>query len=81
MVRCINRVCLPNIIADKDIVPEILMARVKPDIIAYEIEKLLYDKPYREQKIEDLGTVKEMLSDKISSKEAAAEICAFLKNS
>lgn len=80
MVRCIKRVCLPNIIADKDIVPELLMAQAKPDIIAYEIEKLLYDKSYREEKIKDLGSVKEMLSDKVSSKEAAAEIYEFLKN-
>ena len=80
LVRCINRVCLPNIIADKDIVPEILMNKVKPDIIADEIEKLLYDNQYREQKIKDLGSVKEMLSDKVSSKEAALEISEFLKN-
>ena len=81
LVRCIKRVCLPNIIADKDIVPELLMAKAKPDIIAYETEKLLYDKPYREQKIQELGSVKELLSDKVSSKEAAREISDFLKDS
>lgn len=73
-VRCINRVSLPNIIANKDIVPELVQNKAKPDIIAYEIEKLLYDLDDREKMINELGVVKELLSDKVSSFEAANEI-------
>lgn len=73
-VRCINRVSLPNIIADKDIVPELIQSNARPDLIAYNIEKLLYDSEYRENNVKELGEVKALLSDKISSVEAAQEI-------
>lgn len=79
LVRCISRVSLPNIIMDKDIVPEILQGDAKPDIIAYNIEKLLYDAEVREENIKLLGEVKAQLSDKISSIEASQEILYLLK--
>lgn len=78
IVRCINKVSLPNIILDRDVVPELIQSKAKPDIIAYNIEKLLYDKEYREQNIEGLNGVKELLSEKNSSTEAAAEIIKVL---
>lgn len=71
LVRCINRVCLPNIIADKDIVPEILQDKVTPTRILNEIESLLYNVNRREQNIKDLGEVKNLLSDKNSAIEVA----------
>ncbi len=74
IVRCIKRVSLPNIIADKLIVPELLMADVNVPKITYEIEKLLFDDKYRTNNIKELGTVKSLLSDKISSNEAAKVI-------
>lgn len=74
IVRCIKRVSLPNIIADKFIVPEIIQGDVNVSKISYEIEKLLYDNDYRRQNIKDLGDVKALLSDKISSVEVAKVI-------
>ncbi len=74
LVRCIKRVSLPNIIADKDIVPEIIETKVKPDFIAYNIEKLIYDEEVREKHIEGLKSVKALLSDKNSSLEVAKRI-------
>ncbi len=79
IVRCIKRVSLPNIIADKSIVPEILQSKVTVSNISYQIEKLLYDKDYRENNIEQLGKVKALLSDKVSSQEAAKVIADALK--
>lgn len=78
VVRCINRVSLPNIILNKDVVPELIQGKAKPDIIAYNIEKLLYDNKYREENIEGLNGVKELLSDKNSPIEAAIEIKKLL---
>lgn len=74
LVRCIDRVSLPNIIANKDIVPEIIETQVRPDFIAYNIEKLIYDEEVREKHIEGLKSVKALLSDKNSSMEVAKRI-------
>lgn len=74
LVRCIKRVSLPNIILDKTVVPELLMADVNVNKISYEVEKMLYDNEYRQNHISQLGEVKELLSLKISSVEAAKEI-------
>ena len=74
IVRCIKMVSLPNIISGKLIVPEIIQGNVNADNISYNIEKILYDTSYRENYIESLKGVRELLSDKVSSKEAAKEI-------
>lgn len=74
LVRCIKRVCLANIIANKDIVPEIIEKQVKSDFIAYKIEKLIYDEEVRNAQINDLKSVKALLSDKNSSLEVAKRI-------
>lgn len=74
LVRCINRVCLPNIIMNKDIVPEILELQATPSNIIYNTEKLLYDSNVRNTQIEGLKAVREKLSDKNSSLEVAKEI-------
>lgn len=74
LVRCIDKVSLPNIIANKFIVPELLQGQAKADIIAYNIEKLLYDTEYRAQHIEELSKVRNLLSDKNSALEVAQEI-------
>lgn len=74
LVRCLKRVSLPNIIADKSIVPEIIQGNVNVNKISYEIEKLLYDSDYRKNNILELGKVRALLSDKISSVETAKVI-------
>ncbi len=78
LVRCINMVCLPNIISGKFIVPEILEHKVSVNNISYNIEKLLYDKSVRSTQIDGLSRVKALLSDKVSSEEAANVIAEEL---
>lgn len=78
IVRCIKMVSLPNIICGKIIVPEILQGDVNVRTISYNIEKLLFDTAFREENIRQLCGVKELLSDKVSSKEAADEIAREL---
>lgn len=74
LLRCIKRVSLPNIIADKSIVPEIIQEDVTPLNITYEIEELLYNQDRREKNIKELGEVKELLSNKNSALEVAKVI-------
>ena len=79
LVRCIKMVSLPNIISGKIIVPEIIQKDVNVQNITYEIEKILYDNDYRQNYINELKHVSSLLSDKVSSTEAALEITRELK--
>ena len=79
LVRCINRVCLPNIIMDKDIVPELLMSDSNPKVISKNLLKILDDEQYRQNMIDDLSKVKSLLSKHEASKEVAQIIAAELQ--
>lgn len=74
LVRCIDKVSLPNIIVGKDIVPELIQAKLTPKNVTYNIEKILYDNSYRENYINELGGVKSLLSEKNSALEVAQEL-------
>lgn len=74
LVRCIKQVSLPNIIADKNIVPEIIQKDVTPANISTKIEELLFDEEKRTQQIKELSSVKELLSDKVCANEVATVI-------
>jgi lipid A disaccharide synthetase len=78
LVRCIKRVSLPNIIADKEIVKELIQHKLSVKNIVEETEKLLFDENYRTGHIEELGKIKSMLSDKISAEEVAKSIIKSL---
>lgn len=80
LVRCIKMVSLPNIISGKIVVPEIIQKNVTVQNITYEIEKILYDNDYRINYINQLKQVSTLLSDKVSSTEAALEITKELQN-
>ena len=79
IVRCIKMVSLPNIISNKHIVPELVEHNVSVHNISYNIEKLLYDKEIRQAQIDGLSGVKQLLSDKVSSVEAANAIAEELE--
>lgn len=74
LVRCIKKVSLPNIILDKDVVPELIQGKAKSDLIAYNIEKFLYNEDDRVENISNLSQVKDCLSDKYSAYEVAKVI-------
>lgn len=79
LVRCIKKVSLPNIISNKDIVPELVQHLAKPYIIANHISELLSNtKKYDEMK-KELETVKHFLTDKTSCEEAAKIILKSLQ--
>ncbi len=61
LVRCIKRVCLPNIIMDKDIVPELIQYDATPKLVSENILKLLQDENCKNEMINSLKNVKQML--------------------
>ena len=65
---------------NKDIVPELLMKDSNPHTIAKELLKILDDEQYRNNMIEDLSRVKQMLSKHEAAKEVAQIISTELKN-
>jgi len=73
-VRSIKRVCLPNIIMDKDIVPELLQLKAKPKLIADNINKILNDAVFRNKMIKDLEDVKQKLQTSAAAQKAASII-------
>ncbi|OLA94359.1 MAG: lipid-A-disaccharide synthase [Candidatus Melainabacteria bacterium LEY3_CP_29_8] len=70
-VRSIKMVSLPNIILNKRIIKEMIQNKCNKKQIANEILKILNDNNYREHMIYDLNQVKDMLSHRNSSYEAA----------
>ncbi len=80
LVRCIDKVSLPNIICNKIIVPELIQHKATHDNIVFEEERLLYDKKRITQQKNELAEVKVKLSDKCSSEEVAKIIWDTIYN-
>ena len=78
VVRCLDKVSLPNIIANKMIVPELIQAKLSVENIVNNIEKILYDDSYRENFIKELGIVNSLLECKNSPYEVALELKSAL---
>ena len=71
LVRCIKRVCLVNIILNKDIVPELIQINANKKLIASNILRILNDEEYRNNMINSLNNVKQMLNSEGSAKNTA----------
>ena len=80
LVRCLDKVSLPNIICNKIIVPELIQHLATHDNIVFETEKLLYDKQHRASQIAELSEVNNKLSSQNSSLEVAKVILKELTN-
>ena len=74
IVRCIDKVSLPNIILDRITVPELIQAKLTVKNIIKETENNLYNEKIREKRIKDLSEVKALLSDKYSAQEVVSQI-------
>ena len=62
LVRCIERVSLPNIILDRDIVPELVQTKAKSKIISEYILKIIQDNQYKTSMVNSLKEVKSSLT-------------------
>lgn len=80
LVRCIDKVSLPNIILDRITVPELIQSKCTVKNIVKETENNLYNEKIREKRIKDLSEVKALLSDKYSAKEVAEQVVEGLNN-
>lgn len=71
LVRCIKRVSLPNIIMDKEIIPELIQSKSNAKVISDSILKILNDDVYRKNMINELLNVKQSLTKSNSAKNVA----------
>ncbi|MGM9994597.1 MAG: lipid-A-disaccharide synthase [Candidatus Avigastranaerophilus sp.] len=71
LVRCIKMVSLPNIILNKEVVPELIQMKAKPGIVSSNIEKILYDEKFRVEMKNSLRNVKQKLSGENTAKKVA----------
>ncbi len=76
LIRCINRVALPNIVAGKDVVEELIQYRCTPKNISDEIASLLEDKA----KLQEMKNNLKELQNKLSEKNSAKEVARAIKN-
>ena len=74
----VDDVGLPNIVAGKRVVPELIQEDAKPENIAEAILKFLNDKGMREKTIANLRKIRERLGSGNASRNVAEEICTIL---
>ena len=65
---------MPNIIANKFIIPELIVKDAKPELIAKKVEDVIYNSTKRLIMVSELSNVAKLLSDKNSALEAAKVI-------
>jgi lipid-A-disaccharide synthase len=76
----IERIGLPNIVAGKEIVPELVQGDATPAAIAQAVLRFLKDKDARNNVISELKEVRKKLGSGDASKRAAEAICKIIRN-
>ncbi len=78
IVKGVSRVALPNLIAGRDVVPELIQSAANPAAMAAAILPLIDDGPAREKMVAELIEVKERLGRPGAVKRAADKIAELL---
>lgn len=71
LVRCIKRVCLPNIIMNEDIVPELIQKNATPEKVSGNILYILNNETYKNSMVNSLKNVKQKLMTSGAAKKTA----------
>ncbi len=77
----ISRVCIVNILAGRDLVPELLQRRVRAELIAQEAQTLLADGPARERVLAGYQELKTLLGNQRPSTRVASILETYLGHS
>lgn len=78
MVSHISNIGLVNIVAGKDVVPELLQEKASPENVAAWVIKAFKDKKYYNQIKEELAKIEPLLGKKGASKNTALSIIGYL---
>ena len=77
----VKNISLVNILAGKEVVPEMLQSRMRPDLLVKEVLELCRDGEKRDTIIEELKGVRARLGTPGASFKAAKVVCDLLKSS
>ena len=80
MLVGVDYIGLPNIVAGKWVVPELIQENARPDLIAKEILKFIGDRDTRNRVISELKEIGKKLGSGDASKKAAEEIYKIVMN-
>jgi lipid-A-disaccharide synthase len=72
---------MPNLLAEKEVVPEFIQHRAKPDLIAKAVLQLMYDSTARDRMIREFDRIVATLGEGGASEEAAQAILEELEAS
>ncbi len=79
MVIKVNYISLVNLIADKEVVKELIQDDLNPRNISNELKKLLFDKQYRQQQLNGYAEIKAKLGNANTAEQAAKLMVGYLK--
>ncbi len=71
LIKGINYISLVNLIADKEVVKELIQHEMNPDTLLHELQLILGETPRRRQMLEDYKTIQQRLGDGNASREIA----------
>jgi lipid-A-disaccharide synthase len=79
LVRGVSHIGLPNVVAGREIVPELVQGDVTPERVAREAEAILADPARRTRMIEDLRGVRARLGEPGAAERAADMAVALMR--
>lgn len=77
-VLSVKYVTLPNLIADREIIPELLLHQCTSEAVADALIPLLTDTPQRQNMLDDYSEMRSLLSDANAAANVAADIVAAI---
>lgn len=77
-VLSVKYVTLPNLIADREIIPELLLHQCTSEAVADALIPLLTDTPQRQKMLDDYSEMRSLLSDANAAANVAADIVAAI---
>jgi lipid-A-disaccharide synthase len=77
----VDHISLVNILAEREVVPEMLQSKMRPDLLAREVKELCQDGERRCTMINELKKLRERLGEPGASAKAARVVCDVLKAS
>ncbi len=75
----VKYISLVNLIAEKEVVKELIAHLFTVENMTAELRKILYDSAYRQKMLQEYSTIKTALGEKGTAEQAAAKIVSYLQ--